>query len=100
MSMSAGPISLSHDGIEGYVADFSGLGMRPYDNFNVLVESSQEAHEAFDGVFPEMAPKEAGHFRLSNTHKGSGLRLVEFALVDEAVQGCHNLRFQEVVFGV
>ncbi|EJC85859.1 hypothetical protein Rleg4DRAFT_7759 [Rhizobium leguminosarum bv. trifolii WSM2297] len=39
ISMSGGPISLSHAGIEGYVAGFSGLGMRPYDNFNVLVES-------------------------------------------------------------
>ena len=67
----------------------------PDDNLNVLSERGEELHEALDGKGSGAVAHQCGNVRLPYTENLSRFRLLEAALLDEAVDLEGELGLQE-----
>ena len=74
--------------------------MRANQDFDILVEGSEECHQPFDGIFAEMAFTQARNFGLADAHQGAGLGLGQVSFGRKAIEFGDDLCFEEMCRGV
>jgi hypothetical protein len=76
------------------------LASRLHGDLDVLAKSGEKIHEAFDGEGASAIAHQGRDVRLFDAEDLASFRLLEAALLDEAVNLQGKLGFQEFLFGM